>query len=203
MRILNYILDLAKKHTDSIGFIPRGSIERYLLAGQIILAFENDEPCGFLIHNNGYPRLKIYQACVQYDAQRRTNGLQMVGQLIAIASRRGCDAISLWCADDLPANQFWEAAGFQKTKMKQGGARRGRLINLWIYWIPQNCLFGQQELVQALQCEMFQLMTHGRVFHCLRMPAIGDHFQQGCRLRIADERISPRPLAPESPPLRF
>jgi hypothetical protein len=140
--MLQYILSLARKHTDALGFIPRATVERYVEAGQALLARENEEPCGFLIFGNGWPRLKIYQACIQYDAQRRQRGLQLVGQVIALASERGCDAVSLWCADDLPANDFWRAAGFQLLRSKPGGHRRGRQLNLWVYWLPTNLLPG-------------------------------------------------------------
>ncbi len=142
--MLDYVISLAKKHTDALGFLPRSTVERYVEAGQVLLARENDEPCGFLIFGNGWPRLKIYQACVQYDAQRQAHGLQMVGRLIAQASERGYEAISLWCADDLPANEFWAAAGFQKLKTKAGGRRRGRRLNLWVYWLPS----AQMRLVE-------------------------------------------------------
>lgn len=134
--MIEYVLSLAKKHTDEIGFLPKATVEHYVRAGQVLLETENDEMCGFLIFGNGWPRLKIYQACVQLDAQRRAHGLAMVGKLIARASERGYEAVSLWCADDLPANEFWEAAGFQKLKSKPGGKRRNRKLNLWVFWLP-------------------------------------------------------------------
>lgn len=140
--MLDYILGLARKHTDEIGFLPKATVEHYVRAGQVLLETENNEPCGFLIFGNGWPRLKIYQACIQYDAQRRAHGLALVGRVIALASERGCDAVSLWCADDLPANEFWRAAGFQMLRSKPGGRRRGRDLNLWVYWLPTNLLPG-------------------------------------------------------------
>ena len=133
---INFLIDLARRHTDEIGFIPRPKLEQYFESGQVLLESENDEPCGFLVFGSGWPRLKIYQACVAYDAQRRQHGLALVGKLIARAASAGYDAISLWCADDLAANEFWRAAGFQKTRTKQGGSRRGRRLNLWIFWLP-------------------------------------------------------------------
>ena len=138
--MLTYILGLAKKHTDEIGFLPRPTVERYWASNQVLIESENAEPCGFLIFGRGWPRLKIYQACIQYDAQRRAHGLALVGRVIALASERACDAVSLWCADDLPANEFWQAAGFQLLRSKPGGHRRGRNLNLWVYWLPQNGL---------------------------------------------------------------
>ena len=140
--MLDYVVSLAKKHTDEIGFLPKATVEHYVRAGQVLLETEDGDPCGFLIFGNGWPRLKIYQACIQYDAQRRAHGLALVGRVIALASERGCDAVSLWCADDLPANEFWRAAGFQLLRSKPGGRRRERNLNLWVYWLPTNLLPG-------------------------------------------------------------
>lgn len=134
--MIDFIANLAKKHTDALGFIPRPTLEKYIDNGQVLIARENGEPCGFLVYGAGWPRLRIYQACIQYDAQRQAHGLALVGRLIAFASARGYDAISLWCADDLPANMFWLAAGFQRLRSKPGGRRRGRQLNLWVYWLP-------------------------------------------------------------------
>ncbi len=151
VNMLKYIISLAKKHTNEIGFIPRVKVEEYVNAGQVFLATENDEPCGFLLFGSGYPRLRIFQACVQYDAQRRAHGLDMVGRLIARADAQGYDAISLWCAEDLQANEFWKAAGFQLAQSKPGGKRRGRRLNLWIYWLPRQRLFEQPEAGQKAE----------------------------------------------------
>lgn len=41
VNMLEYIISLAKKHTDEIGFIPRVRVEEYVNAGQVFLATEN------------------------------------------------------------------------------------------------------------------------------------------------------------------
>ena len=122
---------LARKNYEAIGFIPRPRLEWYADRGQLLTAEENGEPAGFLVFGGGWPVLKVYQACVQYDARRREHGLALVGRLTRIALRRGCHAIALWCADDLEANAFWRAAGFQFAGRRDGGRARGRVHNRW------------------------------------------------------------------------
>jgi GNAT superfamily N-acetyltransferase len=132
---LDYIVNLAKKHTDEIGFIPRPTLERYWQCGQIEFEYENDELCGFLVFGNGRPTLRIYQAVIQYDARRREHGTNLVQRLILKADRRGYDALALWCANDLEANEFWKALGFVLVTQKRGGTRRDRMLNQWVFWL--------------------------------------------------------------------
>lgn len=125
---LDYVLKLARDNTDAIGFISQPKLERYEAAGQILVATENGEPCGFLVYGNGWPVMRVYQACIQYDAQRREHGLHLVERLETVAAARGVEAISLWCATDLEANEFWCAGGFEPIESKAGGSRRGRQL---------------------------------------------------------------------------
>ena len=50
---LPFMLDLEKKHFDEIGFIPKPRLEQYRDRGQIWVASENDESCGFLVWGRG------------------------------------------------------------------------------------------------------------------------------------------------------
>ncbi len=49
------------------------------------------------------------------------------------AEAEGYQQISCWVADDIPANEFWRSMGFRLSGSRPGGARRGRMHNLWIY----------------------------------------------------------------------
>lgn len=128
---VRYADDLARKNSEALSFIPRPMLERYAERGQLMLAYENDDPCGFVVHGAGWPQLRIYQACIQYDARRREHGMALVAELAAKARLRGCHDIRLWCADDLDSNSFWSAAGFERCGERAGGARRGRRHILW------------------------------------------------------------------------
>jgi ribosomal protein S18 acetylase RimI-like enzyme len=110
-------------------------LEHYAEVGQILMAQENGDPCGYLIHGNGDHWCKIYQACIQYDARRREHGFELVRRLARKATEEGFEAISLWCAEDLEANEFWRLAGFVWAGQREGGKRRGRKHNRWILWL--------------------------------------------------------------------
>ncbi len=129
--VVAYVCDLAKKNSEALSFIPTPRLERYAEVGQILLAEENGEPCGFIVHGSGWPQMRVYQACVQYDARRREHGMSLVARLADKARRAGCSEIRLACADDLEANRFWAEAGFALCRQKAGGQRRGRTHNVW------------------------------------------------------------------------
>jgi GNAT superfamily N-acetyltransferase len=134
---LQYIQDLSRKHYEEIGFLPRPRLEQYVESGQVFMEHENGDPCGFLVWGSGFPVLRIYQACIQYDAQRRQHGYALVRRLIEKADAGGYECISLWCADDLDANDFWKSCGFQWSGIRDGGVRRGRKHNRWMFWMPE------------------------------------------------------------------
>ena len=133
---LGYVLQLEKKHFEEIGFLPSPRLEAYLRAGQLWMAQENDEYCGFMVWGRGWPILRVYQVCIQYDAQRREHGFGLVRRLIAKADQEGYEAISCYVADDIDANHFWRAAGFQCIGQRDNGNRRGRLHNHWVMRMP-------------------------------------------------------------------
>ena len=118
--------------TNALGFIPRTKLEHYHRRGQVLVATENGDLCGMLIHGTGRNGImRIHQAAVEYDARRIHHGLGLVEQLAIKATAAGCHVIRLRCADDLPSNAFWLAAGFFRYGQTLGGKRRGRLINLY------------------------------------------------------------------------
>lgn len=143
--IITYVDSLAKKNSEALSFIPRPRLELYEEAGQILLELENNEPCGFIVHGNDYRLMRIFQACIQYDARRREHGLALVKRLIEKAQHKRLEGIRLKCAQDLEANEFWEQCGFEIVQTIPGGKRRGRILNVWhlpLQTFPQSRLFA-------------------------------------------------------------
>lgn len=131
-RAYRYWLDLARKHTDELGFLPAPSVGRLIDAGRLILELENDEPCGFLLHGPPGRVLRVYQTCVQVDARRISHALAMVAALRTRAVDGGSRAIVLHCAADLDANAFWSAAGFERVGTRVKSTRRDRQQIKWL-----------------------------------------------------------------------
>jgi GNAT superfamily N-acetyltransferase len=126
---LAYVVSLQKKNGEALGFIPRVALAEKIELGRIWLAQENGEPAGFLHHGSlAVPEVRIFQAAIQYDAQRRKHGMSLVTGLLDRAKDAGASAVSLRCLDFLDANDFWTAAGFSLIGREKGA--RGTL-NVW------------------------------------------------------------------------
>jgi hypothetical protein len=129
-RTFVYVRHLQDRYRDSVGFLPTMALHEYQNRRQLWLARENGSPCGYLawgsFRGNRPVRdpttIKIIQACIDYQAQRLTHATQLVHHLERLTVRAGIPTVSLWCADDLPANQFWSALGYVTVAQRTGGS---------------------------------------------------------------------------------
>ena len=125
-----YVPHLQNLHRSEVGFLPTVALRQYEARRQLWLARHNGEPCGYLAWGSFRgPRpkrdpftIKIIQACIDYDAQRSAHGQRLVRHLERLGTMAGIDTLSLWCADDLDANHFWQAMGFNADGTRVGGS---------------------------------------------------------------------------------
>lgn len=115
---LKFVVDLQKKFSNEVGFIPKAGIEFYCEQGLVRLVCENDEPAGYILGREKFRWSSSYapitQAAVAMDAQRRHLGIALVNELARSAKQAGQLAIQATCKADLEANAFWFAAGFEE-----------------------------------------------------------------------------------------
>lgn len=127
-----FIIGLMKTETAALGFIPSTAIrQRWVKLGRYIIQRDaRGRPRGYLLYGPPTPGRPLYinQTCIDYDSRMRGFGLLAVRTLVERALAAGSPAIRLRCADDLPANAFWHAAGFHVTGCRPGGKQRHRYI---------------------------------------------------------------------------
>jgi hypothetical protein len=129
---LPYVIDLSKKLATEVGFIPRQAVSNYLDRGRITMARENGDRAGFfLVGRLGLPQVRIFQACVQYDARGLNHGIFLLSDLITKAALAGTEFLSLHCRDGLESNGFWSACGFQSGGLILGGKARRKIVHQW------------------------------------------------------------------------
>ena len=133
--LAGYAVDLHKKNTNQLGFIPSSRVDLYGEAGQIIPEYENGELCGYLIWGVGWPWFRIYQACVQYDARWLAHGRCLVSRAVIQATELRVKAITLRCRESNAAIEFWKALGFTVFRVVPGGKRRGENVCVFVYWL--------------------------------------------------------------------
>jgi ribosomal protein S18 acetylase RimI-like enzyme len=134
---LDYIVNLSKTNFNSIGFIPKPRIEEYLINEQVFFEYEGGLEGGFCIVGSGKGKtLKIYQHCIEQDLRRLEHGKELFNKIQFVAQKRGYEDIHLRCRENLDANKFWKAIGFNflylEPKITQ---RTNKGINHWVYKI--------------------------------------------------------------------
>jgi ribosomal protein S18 acetylase RimI-like enzyme len=144
-RLAAFVESEQKKNRESLGFLPRQAIATYAEHRQIIPATANGQLVSYCILFDGQPGarpkrdpydLRIYQLCTDFDARRLAHATHLMNQVYEHAIATGFRRIRLFCADDLPANDFWNTIGFTTNETRPGGWNRQRVHNLWVLNLP-------------------------------------------------------------------
>ena len=133
---LPYIVDLSKKETHSIGFIPKIAYEAAISGvkkgkrwsdvckDKIWVAVENGDCLGFVMASWGRigksRNAKINQICLQQDARMLERGRMLLKAVEDYGKNIGVSSFSCGCADDLESNKFWNAMDFIKVGERKG-----------------------------------------------------------------------------------
>jgi N-acetylglutamate synthase-like GNAT family acetyltransferase len=131
---LPYVLNLQKRYTNEVGFLPTAAISAWIERGGVQLVLENNDPAGYVIAR---PRLNtarwcrpLSQVAVAMDAQRRHLGLALVRHVEQLAYGDLLEATQCWVADDIEAGDFFRAAGFVPIATRTPQNRRQRSLTL-------------------------------------------------------------------------
>lgn len=136
MNDLAYIVGLMRENYKALGFIPQGTIGTRYIAKNRYLLIPNR---GYLLHGVGVD-WHISQAVIDYDFRNRGHGFDMVNQLIERAKAQQARRILLRCAEDLEANSFWLACGFEFVRNYQPANQRKREIKLYELCLQERLL---------------------------------------------------------------
>lgn len=142
---LNLITNLQKQNQDQLGFLTHETLSQYVDREQVDVAFENDDPCGYLLWydgRNGHrpiarpDTLHIHQACIDYDVRFLDHGRDLVNNLIVRAQHHGFRNLTCWVGSNIPAVGFWNALGFIQDGSRTGRGRRHPTHLHFTYPIP-------------------------------------------------------------------
>lgn len=135
---LSWITGLARHETHTLGFIPAASIKRQCIdpGNYCWIQDRHGRHCGFILHGpiRSAQPIHIYQTCVEQDKRLRTYAAQAIRRIWLRGEAAGATGLSVRCAADLPANEFWKALGFQFLQFELGGKSRNRVI--CSYFLP-------------------------------------------------------------------
>jgi hypothetical protein len=157
---LPWIDALHKTQRKALGYWPTMQFEEHILGGFVLVAEEDtgslildtggnravapsikdpgsSNRLGYIISRDRYLKRDelgvIYQLNVVPAAQRGLIGAFLLKAAFE-RSAYGCRLYCCWCAQDLKANEFWEAMGFVPLAFRAGGAGRGKKKRVHIFW---------------------------------------------------------------------
>jgi len=134
---LNYVVDLSKKESKSIGFIPKMAYESAITGvktgkrwsnicnDKLFVITNNGDLVGFCLASFGLVdtrdrRGKIAQIILQEDARMLTRGKLLLNAVTQYGENRGTFNFGCGCADDLESNKFWKAMGWNFISQRNG-----------------------------------------------------------------------------------
>jgi hypothetical protein len=127
----DWIAQVSRSETDAIGFLCHEARQRHHRKGLIWTCEEDGDLVAFCVRSplQKSGTVQIHQSFTIDPARRLDHQRALVTRIAELALLQGAHTLILKCADDLAANLFWTAVGFEPYDQTKGGRRRGRIIN--------------------------------------------------------------------------
>lgn len=128
-----FVVNLQKRFSNQIGFLPRAALTEAIGRNLIAVAVENGTPAGYMLIRPAAQHqpwcASIIQAAVELDAQRHSHGRNLLAHLLKRANR--VHVIQAWCRSDLEANAFWQQMGFSQVALLERQSARKKSMVLY------------------------------------------------------------------------
>ena len=134
---LPFLDELQRGQTKAVGYFPRGQFMGYIEQEAVLIAHAADDPTkslGYIISKDRYLKRDelgvVYQLNVVPEARRMLVGAALLKEAFE-RSAYGCRLYCCWCAQDLPANRYWESMGFVPVAFRAGSDKKRRVHIFW------------------------------------------------------------------------
>lgn len=137
----------------SIGFLPEVAWHQAIEQGRMVACYNNADLVGWCMFcTNIIRELRIVQIWVRPDARMIVHGRSIVDAIESrVAIPRHCWQLRLWCAEDLAANLFWAALGFNNRGWRWGRSHHH----------PRRHLLWTRPTMWCALLDQSQAATHG------------------------------------------
>jgi GNAT superfamily N-acetyltransferase len=117
----------------AIGWLPIAAFETRTALDDVIAIHRNNDLVGWVLIGKSRHRavMKLYQVWVRSDARILEHGTALVAAVRNRAEKERCFLIEAWVAEDLPANLFWHALGFNRGNWRWGRGEKPRKLYRW------------------------------------------------------------------------
>ena len=131
---IDAIKQLADKHRNELGFLRRPALLRAIQRCELLVAQHRADLVGFIEYRHRQDKqTTLYNVVVHPEYRGLGVGRHLVFTLEKEAQEREKSLVLLKCPDDLPANQFYERIGYEKSNVEAGKSRR---LNIWRKNLP-------------------------------------------------------------------
>ncbi len=131
---IDWIDALQRPESKSLGFMFRGTLEGKIAKHEVLIGEMGGERVGYVIASNKYFKREdlgvVYQMNVVPEHRRSLVATSLLRALFD-SWPRGVKLCCCWCAQDLKANEFWEAMGFVPLAYRGGSAKKSRTHIFW------------------------------------------------------------------------
>ena len=136
---LPFIDKLQKAHSKELGFLPTMALQGKVKLGQVLIAQVGGAPVGYLIAADRYFKRDEVGYVTQINVAAEYRRSLVAGALLQAQFDRsawGCRLYCCWCAQDLKANEFWEAMGFVPIAFRTGSRTKGKngTPRMHVFW---------------------------------------------------------------------
>jgi N-acetylglutamate synthase-like GNAT family acetyltransferase len=129
---LNSIKIIVDKNKKELGFVTRPALQFSIQRSELYLAVETATKTIIGLVHYRHRRDKqttLYSIVIEQNFRGYGIGKRLVRTLAKQARRKGQTHILLRCPEELPANEFYRACGFQCTSVEPG---KKRALNIWV-----------------------------------------------------------------------
>jgi GNAT superfamily N-acetyltransferase len=120
-----------RSDANALGWLPWAAYLNAHGTGRVDVVVNSDDVVGYTIVGDSRGELRIYHCWVRADARMILHGRLLVEAAEARARQAHAWAIGLWCAEDLAANLFWKAVGFERVNWRWGKGKKRRRHIQW------------------------------------------------------------------------
>lgn len=123
------VIALAKKHRQTLGFLPDTVFREAGLAGHLALAVNSGELVGYVLYRVTRSIIKLTHVCVDPRARGQQLGRLLIDHVVG--AHPAATAVVARCRRDYGLERFWEAAGLSPSSEAAGRNAQGLPLTLW------------------------------------------------------------------------
>jgi hypothetical protein len=186
---------LGKVNASTLGFLPDGAFDEYVLRGQIIAAFKpSGDCCGYALFRISRRRVHLAHLCVNNADRNDGIGRALIEHLKSLTKPEYL-GISLKCRRDYSANTMWPKFGFTVTGEVLGRGKDRMPLTCWELDYGHPTLFTAP-IVERLSSKLcvvldanvfFDLDDENRPGHVESGSLLADWLPENLELCLTDE----------------